>query len=80
MQAALFHVMVFAKLLQLHATPFFLAASKKTGGFELSEEDYRCGIMRSQHPPHCNGGQQQGLPPRCVLAYWRALASTGSCG
>ena len=87
MQAALFHVtrvrdasaMVFAKLLQLLLL-FSGCELEDDGGFELSEEDYRRGIMLSQHPPHCDGGKQRGLPPRCALAYWRALASTGSCG
>ena len=87
MQAALFHVtrvrdasaMVFAKLLQLLLL-FSGCEQEDDGGFELSEEDYCRGIMRSQHPPHCDGGQQRGLPLRCVLAYWRVLASAGSCG
>ncbi len=71
--------MVFAKLLQLLLL-FSGCEQEDDGGFELSKEDYRCGIMRSQHLPHCDGGQQRGLPPWCALAYWRALASTGSCG
>ena len=87
MQAALFHVtrvrdasaIVFAKLLQLLLL-FSGCEQEDDGGFELSKENYRSGIMLSQHPPHCDGGQQRGLPPRCALAYWRALASTGSCG
>ena len=81
MQAPLFHVtqvsdasaMVFAKLLQLLL--FFSGCEQEDDrGFKLIEEDYRRGIMRSQHPPHCDGGQQRGLRPRCALAYWRALA------
>ena len=53
MQAALFHVTrvrdasaVFAKLLQLLLL-FSGCEQEDDGGFELSEEDYRRGIMRS---------------------------------